>query len=438
MSHRRTITAFLLINLFFFCSISWSITTTKYPDESVSLVERWKWGLQQRDQHKDVWIAYSISQEMYENELIGSWYSDKRKFQTIQEVLTGKSQPVQNRPNHGNVQVFAKEQLARFDEKDSGPGKLVTKELAILFGFEGTLDRVELTMLESQFDFRGKSLIWLGATSSEESLSFLRNMYEQEKRIKFKEDLLMCIGIHRTPAIVVPFLEKVLKSNAHDDLRAKAAFWLGQQNHPSALKVLTETLPSETSEDVLEDGLVGMIEMTMPEATNQMKEWTKKKYSRKLREGAIFWLGQEDAPGALPLLEKIAMEETDPEIVEKAIFSMSEMQKTPGVTETLIRIAHNQPTREGRKHAIFWLSQNYTEKLELTLKDFATKDPDREVRKHALFALTELEDGQGISELIKIAKSDKDLEMRKQAIFWLGESDDERAQKALLQIIEEE
>ena len=148
---------------------------------------------------------------------------------------------------------------------------------------------------------------------------------------------------------------------------------MGTQNHPSALKILVETLPSETSEDVIDDGLVGMSEMTLPEAMTQMKEWTNKKYSRKLREGAIFWLGQEDAPGTLPLLEKIAMQETDPQIVEKAIFSMSEMKKTAGVTETLIRIAHNQPTREGRKHAIFWLSQNYNEKTAATLKTLLQK-----------------------------------------------------------------
>jgi HEAT repeat protein len=437
MLRRLPILPFLLICFFSFSSIANSLTTTKHPDQSTALAERWKWGLQQRNQFKEVWIGYSISQEMYENEIVGSWYSDKQKFPTILEVLTGKKQSVQQRPSHKDVQIFAKEQLTRIQEKDKGPGKLTTKELAILFGFKGPLDRIEVSMLDLQFDFRGRSLIWLGAASAQESLNFLRNMYEQESKTNFKEDLLTCIGVHRSPALVVPILEKVLKSNTHEDLRAKAAFWLGQQNHPSALKVLTETLQSETSGEVIEDGLVGMSDMTLPEAANQMKGWTKKNYSRKLREGAIFWLGQGEFPGTLPLLEKIAMGETDAEIVEKAIFSMSEMEKTPGVTETLIRIAHNQPTREGRKQAIFWLSQNYTEKLEVTLKDFATKDPDREVRKHALFALAELEDGQGISELIKIAKTDKDIEMRKQAIFWLGESDDERAQKALLQIIEE-
>ncbi len=434
----RILKAALLVTFLFISSIACSITAAKYPDESAPLAERWKWGQQQLTQNKDLWIAYSISQEMYENEIIGSWYNDKKKFPTIYEVLTGKSQPGPARPSHGDVQIFAQEQLTRIEEKDSGRGKLVTRELAILFGYKGTiLDRIDVSLLELQFDFRGKGLIWLGSTTSEQSIDLLRNLYDKEQRTKFKEEYLSSIGVHRSPSLVVPVLQKVLNSNAAEDLRAKAAFWLGTQDHPSALKVLVATLENETSEDVIEEGMVGMIDMTLPEAASQMKEWTKKKYSRKLRESSIFWLGQQEAPGSLALLEKMAMEETDPEIVEKAIFSMSEMEKTPGVTETLIRIAHNQPTREGRKHAIFWLSQHYNEKIAATLKDFATKDPDHEVRKHALFALAELEDGQGIPELIRIAKSDKDPELRKQAIFWLGESDDERAQKALLQIIEE-
>ncbi|HSE41666.1 MAG TPA: HEAT repeat domain-containing protein [Acidobacteriota bacterium] len=434
----RITKAIFLVSFFFLSSIACSTTAAKYPDESATLNERWNWAQEQLKPNQDHWIGYSISREMYEKEFIGSWYSDKRKFPTIYEVLTGKAPALKAQPDHRNVQVFANEKLTRVEEKDSGRGQLVTKEVALLFGYLGkNLDRVEVSLLDLQFDFRGRNLIWLGASSSEESVTLLNKLYNDEQRLQCKEELLEGIGVHRDPKLVVPILQRILNSNAKNELRAKAAFWLGTQNDPTALKVLKDTLPSETSEDVIEDAFAGMNDMEMPESNALLKEWTKKNYSRKLREAAIFWLGQAEAPGTLPLLEKIAMEETDPEIVEKAIFSMSEMRDTQGVTETLIQIAHTQPTREGRKHAIFWLSQNYNEKSASTLKDFVHNDPDFEVRKHALFALAELEDGQGIPELIKIAKNEKDPELRKQAIFWLGECDDERAQKALLQIIED-
>ncbi len=431
----------LLLFLFSFIPFSaQSATTIKHSNESAPLAERWKWGQQQHQQFtkNGVWIAYSIEQQMPENEIIGSFYSSRREFPTIYELLTGNKRPFQSKiRTHDDVQIIAKEQLMRLEGKESGAVRTISREIAILFGYTGTnMDRLEVSLLDLQFDFRGRDLIWLGTTSHEQSIGLLRSLYEKETRAKLGEDLLEGIGIHRSPSLVVPILQQVLNESA-DDLRAKAAFWLGTQNHPSALKVLAEKLKSEKSEDVIEDGLAGMSEMTLPEADQQMKEWTREGYSAKLRESAIFWLGQKEAPGTLALLEKIAMQASNPEIVEKAIFSMSEMHKTPGVTETLIRIARTQPNREGRKQAIFWLSQNYSEKIEKTIKEFATKDPDREVQKHAIFALSELEDGTGIPELIQIAKTHKDPMIRKEAIFWLGEADDSRAHEALLQLIEE-
>ena len=177
---------------------------------------------------------------MYENEFVGSWYSDKRKFPTIYELLTGKNQASPSRPHHGNVQIFTEEQLTRFDEKDSGRGKLVTKELAILFGYRGTtLDRVDISMLELQFDFRGRSLIWLGATSSEQSLDLLRNLYDKKQQTKFKEEFYPPSVFIVPLDLVVPFLQKILNSNAVEDLRAKAAFWLGNSESSQCVEDLS-------------------------------------------------------------------------------------------------------------------------------------------------------------------------------------------------------
>lgn len=426
----------LFLFLFLFSTVAFTAQSSviKSPNESASLTERWQWG-QQHLTKNGSWIAYSITQSMPENEIVGSFYGGHERFPTVYEVLTGNKRAF--RPNmrtSGNVQIFGKAQLMTLE----GKGSIVSREIAILFGYSGNrMDHVEISMIDLQFNFRDRDLVWLGTSTQDQSIHFLQSLYKKETNNKLKEDLLDAIGIHRLPKQVVPILQEVLNSQSNDDLRAKAAFWLGGQNDPAALKVLIAAIKSEKSEDVIEDALAGMNEMTLPEADQQLKEWTKAGYSQKLRQGAIFWIGQKESPGTLDLLEKIAMQDSDEEIIEKAIFSMSEMQKTPGVTETLIRIARNQPTREGRKQAIFWLSQNYTQKIEKTLGDFAEKDPDREIQKHAIFALSELENGAGVPELIQIAKTHKDPAIRKEAIFWLGETDDNRAHEALIKIIEE-
>ena len=409
-----------------------SLSVTKYPNPSATLTERWQWAQQQLKNGS--WIAYSIQQSMPENELVGSFYGGRERFPTIYELLTGNKRAF--RPNmrtSGDVQIFGTAHMTL-----EGNANIVSREIAILFGYSNKrIDDIEVSMIDLQFDFRKRDLMWLGNASHEESISFLQSLYKKEANTKLAEDLIDAIGIHRSPALVVPILQQVLNSNANEDLRAKAAFWLGDQNDPTALKILVSALKSEKSEDVIEEGFAGLSETTLPEADQQLKEWTKAGYSQNLRESAIFWMGQKESPGTLQYLEKIAMQDSNQEIIEKAIFSMSEMSKTPGVTETLIRIARTHPSREGRKQAIFWLSQNYTEKIERTLGDFAENDKDREVQKHALLALSELENGAGVPELIQIAKTHKDPMLRKEAIFWLGEADDDRAHEALLKMIEE-
>jgi HEAT repeat protein len=411
-----------------------SASVLKIPNESTALTDRWQWA-QQHLTKNGSWIAYSITQSMPENEICGSFYGGHKRYPTIYEVLTGNKRAF--RPNmysSDNVQIFGKAQLRMSEEK----GKIVSREIAILFGYAGNrMDHVEVSMIDLQFDFRNRNLIWLGTASHDQSIQFLQSLYKKQGDAKLSEDLLDAIGVHRSPAVVVPILQEVLNSRSNNDLRAKAAFWLGGQNDPGALKILTAAMKSETSEDVIEEGLAGISETTLPEADQQLKEWTKAGYSKKLRESAIFWISQKESRGTLEFLQKIAMEDSDEEIIEKAIFSISEMHETPGVTETLIRIARTHPNREGRKQAIFWLSQNYTQKIEQTLGDFAENDKDQEVQKHAIFALSELENGAGVPELIKIAKAHKDPAIRKQAIFALGETDDDRAQEALLKIIEE-
>jgi HEAT repeat protein len=422
---------FLLLSLPFTVH---SLSVTKSTDQSATLAQRWQWA-QQHLTKKEMWVAYSIEQSLPENQIIGSFYGGRERYPSIYEVLTGNKRAFRsNMKTTGDIQITGTVNM----KLEGGNGNIVSREIAMLFGFHGNrMDHVEVSMIDLQFDFRHRDLVWLGNASHEESIKFLQALYKKESDITLAEDLLDAIGIHQSPALVVPILQEVLNSGSNNDLRAKAAFWLGGQNDPSALKVLITALKNEKSEDVIEEGFAGLTEMTLPEADQQLKEWTRPGYSQKLRENAIFWIGQKQAPGTLELLEKIAMQDSNEEILEKAIFSMSEMDKTPGVTATLIRIARNHPTREGRKQAIFWLSQNYTDKIEKTLGDFASNDKDREIQKQALFALTELENGAGVPELIQLAKNHKDPEIRKQAIFWLGESDDERAHAALLKIIEE-
>lgn len=82
------------------------------------------------------------------------------------------------------------------------------------------------------------------------------------------------------------------------------------------------------------------------------------KVSRRARRQAVFWLGQAAGEAATRgLTDLVDDRSTDRDVREQAVFALSQRPKDEGVP-ALIRIARQNPDRELRKKAIFWLGQS--------------------------------------------------------------------------------
>jgi len=80
--------------------------------------------------------------------------------------------------------------------------------------------------------------------------------------------------------------------------------------------------------------------------------------SRKVRSGAVFWLGQAAGDAATKGLTDLVDDgAADREVRETAVFALSQRPKDEGVP-ALIRIAKQNPDPELRRKAIFWLGQS--------------------------------------------------------------------------------
>lgn len=94
---------------------------------------------------------------------------------------------------------------------------------------------------------------------------------------------------------------------------------------------------------------------------------------------------------------------------------------------TLIALARQDPRREAKNQALFWLSQRAGQEAVATITDALQNDPETEVKRRAVFALSQLPKDEGIPLLIQVARTNRNAEVRKQAMFWLGQSRDSRA-----------
>ncbi len=78
--------------------------------------------------------------------------------------------------------------------------------------------------------------------------------------------------------------------------------------------------------------------------------------SRKLREQALFWLGQSRGERGARFLGRVIDADPDEDIREKAIFSLSQSE-APGAADTIIRASREDRSPEVRGEALFWLAQ---------------------------------------------------------------------------------
>lgn len=88
---------------------------------------------------------------------------------------------------------------------------------------------------------------------------------------------------------------------------------------------------------------------------------------------------------------------------------------------------------EMRKKALFWAGQEGGNVERLT--SMYDRMRETELKEHMIFVLSQRHEQQATDKLMSIARNDPDREMRKKAMFWLGQSHDPRVSAFLSDII---
>lgn len=169
-----------------------------------------------------------------------------------------------------------------------------------------------------------------------------------------------------------------------------------------------------------------------PSAMNTLERMTGRESSHKLREEALFWIGQRGGDRGFRFLRDFLQREENTSLRKKAVFSLSQSQSEGAIPE-LINLARRDESREIRREAIFWLGQRAGKQAEDELRRAVDEDPDDAVREHAVFAISQLPKERAVPILIDLVRNHKSSAVRKKAMFWLTQTGDERA----IDVIEE-
>jgi tetratricopeptide (TPR) repeat protein len=155
-----------------------------------------------------------------------------------------------------------------------------------------------------------------------------------------------------------------------------------------------------------------------------------------LRAAALNALLQMDSERALPILKQV-IERRDPcsvELRRKAMFLVSQ-KRGADVEDILLKSAREDPDREVRAQAIFWLSQVNTERAVTALDSILIGSSDRELQEKAIFALSEQRSPRATEILRRfVDRADVSDELKGKAIFWLGQRRSDESFKYLQEL----
>ncbi len=216
------------------------------------------------------------------------------------------------------------------------------------------------------------------------------------------------------------------------DAGGRRFVWLGDAKPEESVALLAKTASSEraASRNLVEESLAALSFHRTSRADEALEDMAGAPHSRKMREDALFWLGQSRGERGARFITRIMNEDPDVEIRKKAIFALSQ-SKASGVTDALIRLSREDRSADVRGEGLFWLAQRGDPKAPDAILQAIEKDPDLSVRKKGVFALSQLRESRGVPLLIEVGRKTRDREVRKEALFWLTQSNDPAAFEAV-------
>jgi HEAT repeat protein len=154
-----------------------------------------------------------------------------------------------------------------------------------------------------------------------------------------------------------------------------------------------------------------------------------------VRGAAIFALGQGESatPADQKFLELLFDRLSSEKLKERVLFSVSQRESSDGTRWLLDKARDERQPMEVRRKAIFWAGQGHASVTDISSVYASARD--ERLKEHVVFVLSQRREDEATTKLISIAKEDPDREMRKKALFWLAQKDDPRVTKLITDMV---
>jgi len=201
----------------------------------------------------------------------------------------------------------------------------------------------------------------------------------------------------------VPALMTLARGGS-ETVRKAAVFWLGQRDEEQP-HALVRTIAGDEKE------------------------------TEAVRRAAIFALSQgEGASQAdFQFLTSLFDRTSSERLKDQVLFSVSQREAWDGSRWLLEKARDESQPMEVRRKAVFWAGQGHASVADISALYKSAKD--QRLREHVIFVLSQRDEEAATTQLMSIAREDPDREMRKKALFWLGQKNDPRVTKLITDMV---
>lgn len=151
---------------------------------------------------------------------------------------------------------------------------------------------------------REKAIFWIGQHASAENAAWLRGLFGRIRDEELKKKVLFSLSQMRGQGNERWLLNVALDANQSEEVRKQALFWASQAGVPVSELV---GLYDRMRDADLREHLIFVLSQRMREgaAMDKLIEIARRDPDRRMREKALFWLGQSRDPRALQVIRDV-------------------------------------------------------------------------------------------------------------------------------------
>lgn len=216
-------------------------------------------------------------------------------------------------------------------------------------------------------DANGAEVIWIGSVDDRAGLDWL----ETVARSGQDDTALFALALHKSPQAGQRLY--ALAKDTEGELSEEAIFWLGESRGDQGFKSLKQLLAELPKGDVRRTINFALAQNNTNSAADLLFEISQSDSDSEQRGEAMFWLAEGYPQQAKGWLLELIKTEKDEDVLEQAVFAISQLPDGAGDQVLLELAKDSQMPRAVRRQAIFWLAQSDNDSSVAALTELLTR-----------------------------------------------------------------